>query len=373
MQSETYSSEALKNRREICDMSKAAKAAKIDLSKFKYRRRRSFPLDGPASFGLLSPIANVQDRFPAFSHPNLSEIGLAMGFSKTREQEALLAHQKRYNQYKLFDQLLSGVFYVFLLAVSIFAVIVIIGSFMLALGWTPSNPDPLITSLAQPLAYLLLSIVIFLALQTADRISSTILSRYYADTLSLVACLYLIIQLAYKDSLSIVEDRNVALKRIRSLRNNIILLSYQYASSDIETNRRIRRHFMIIDYFLGEEEEHIATPISTTRRKILADLFPLAKILLTRQYGKLKDKFRQPESTGAPKSNPIFRWTGIVVPIFIILLLRSKPDLLQFLGLDNKLIALGCTVWFFLSIDSILNLRMFDRIVELAKAIKDLK
>jgi hypothetical protein len=66
------------------------------------------------------------------------------------------------------------------------------------------------------------------------------------------------------------------------------------------------------------------------------------------------------------------RFFGLLLPAAWIALIRLQPKLLESLGLDQNLVLLVLLTWFLLAVDANLGLGLVDKIVKVAREIKEL-
>ena len=347
------------------------KMLKIDLTKFKYRHVRQIPLDTTSKISLIPPVQRIQKSFPP-KRLEVSELALAIGLSETEELDA---HNKRYKKYSSVNNLLSGLFYLLLASAFTVCAILIFGMFLSWIGLSTASSRVHSSNLIQASVYVLSFFAIYIALQIADRISSTILNRHYADTLSFVTSIYLAIQLMFKDSFFKHNERIVALKRVRALKNNIILLAHQYTDPDVAPSESANLRFAQMRFFIQDVEKQIITPTSKTQRVTIRQLIPFIEILLSARYGEfvykqkpeafLEERQRQPRVVAK-----IFR---IGIPVLFLVMLTINPNSFQFIGLDTNAARLISFAILLFAIDINLNLGIVNGVVELAKIIKELR
>jgi len=303
--------------------------------------------------------------------PRLSELGAVVGLTSEKHKKSLSDHQKRYIAYKILNQIISIVLYLVIGIVG-FA---IVGLSILMTGILLSVNSSLVSG-AIAILYIL---SILLSLQISIRITSTVLDRYYADTLSFVTALYLLLEIHQEDALLLPTQRGIVLKRIRALKRIITLLSYQYTSGSSTSTGLAQDIFRKMEFFVSEKEDQVLAPSTRTRSTLEKELMSLVEILLTSQYGEFKYGKKIPEKNEIQTTRSIrivrgtIRIVGFVIPLFILIGLMAYPDQLSFIEPYNNIVALVCFFWLLLGIDANLNLGVVDRITGLAKTMKDLR
>lgn len=350
----------------------ANKLPKFDLSNFRYIRRINL-FDTDSRYSLRHPVklGYANPKYFRDLRPDLIDLGKSIGLTKEDQIKFITGHSKRFRVFKSINEVLGLLFYLLLAILGIVVLIVILAKLgIISLAIISKSNQTL-----QIIVNILTFIVALTAIQMADRISSVILDKRYADTLSFVSCLNLVVQLARKEILSTSEDRFLTLRRVRGLRNYIILLKYQHLGTNVETNNWIQTQFTEMEYFVEEIEKQIITPTIKTRENILVVLLPFLNVLMTEQYGDFKFKNRSKSKvskTEHPISNRL-RITRIAIPLFLLLAVFLFRSQLQFLEPYTGLVSLVLIISLLIAIDTNLNLGVLDRFSNIAKAIKELR
>ena len=346
------------------------KKPQFNLSGFKYVPRL-FMFESVSSFGLISPIRrDIAGLWSRSKSATLKELGNAIGMTLENHEKALAAHQKRFTTYSIISQLVSWVIYILLAITTLF--IVTAAFFLSGLFSIESN---IVTAFFMVLYVL----SVFMALQIANRLTSTIIDGYYADTLCFVTSLYLLLEIHQEDALLLPTQRNISLKRARALKRIIALLSYQYTSAASTPNKLAQDAFKKLEYFVEEKEYQILAPTARTRSVLEKELLSLVEILLTSHYGEFKYSRKHVKNTEvlASRSNRMIRGAtrviGFVLPIIILIGLIIYPNQFKIIEPYNNIVALVSFAWLLLAIDANLNLGVVDRVAGLARTIKELR
>jgi hypothetical protein len=354
---------------------KKSKPPKIDLTGYRYAP--ALPAIEFMSYSLINPIMRLglKEYWKYWKlAPSLTELTAFVGVDLENQQyaKAISTHQNRMRGYFAINGLISVTLYLFIgllvLAFIVFAVI------FMSRGKLPSN----ISKYTSWVSTVLFLFVLFAALRLAGRISSTILDRYYADSLAYSACLNLYIHLLKENSLMLTRDRQHLLIRIQSLRRYLILLSYQYPTSELGSKNWALSQFKQMEAFVREKESQIIAPQADTQAKMSAELFSLLTILLTAQYGEFKytsvsEAEEVASGQGIRTRGWLIRFLGHISPLILIAANYYFKDQFQAIGFDNQIVALVGLAWLLLALDAILNLGIVDRITGLAKAMSELR
>lgn len=350
------------------------KAIRFDFSKLKYDRRRRF-FDTDAKFALRVPALYKEKRIFGERFANIMELGNSVGLNKDDQIKLLTIHYDRLRKYTTVSLIVSTLFYLLFALIGLILIAVLLS----LMGLTPPGSLPYTNNVTPTVLYILFFVTVIFALQIADRITSVILDRQYADTLAFVTCLNLIVQLAQSESFLHVKDHLITIRRVRGLRNQIILLSYQYSGANPTMNDWIRNRFSRMEQFVELVEQQIVMSSSKTQENLLRALMPFLKVLLTRQYGEFAHKDnvskldKNMQNQSSPTRGRLLKFLGVASPILLLVANYLFRDLFQIVGLENQLVALVGFSWFLLALDANLNLGIVDRISSLAKAIRELR
>lgn len=342
----------------------------IDLSGYKYISRL-FVFESLSSFGLISPVRREPSSvWSRLNSPNLVELGATIGLTKDYHKKLLSNFQNRYKSFTIWNTILSYLLYFLLAAISIFAIAI---AFSIT-GLLTNQPK-----IASTIFVVIYIFAVILALQIASRLTSTFIDGYYADTLSFVSCLYLLLEIHQEDALVFPTQRNVSLRRVRALKRNITLLAYQYTGITVTPNQLAQVTFKDMEYFVEEKESQILTPTSKTRITLEKELLSFVKILLTSQYGDFEYSRKRVKTTDIPMSQSnliarrVFRVLNFILPLSILIGLAAYPNQFKVLEPYDNFAVLGSITWLLLAVDASLNLGIMDRFAGLAKTIKELR
>jgi len=350
-----------------------SKSPKIDLTDYRYIS--ASPSLQLFSYALIAPIIKAGKKRgwnPAISLTDLTTL-IGVDLSNEQNAEAVQTHQNRMRSYLWINALVSMSMY-------ISVVFILLGSIVVSLA---TNPGFMLLYIAGRwyapwVTGMVLIIIYFIILRLVGRVSSTILDRYYADSLAYVACLNLFVQLTKENTLILTKERQRLLHRIRGLRRYLILLSYQYPTNELGIENWARSQFRKMEAFTREKESQIIAPQVDTQSKMSGELYGLLNILLTAQYGEFKydgiseaEELVQTQETR--KRSWLIRLLGLVSPIILLAANYYFKAQLQALGFDNQIVALIGLAWLLLALDANLNLGFVDRITSLAKAMRELR
>jgi uncharacterized membrane protein len=352
-------------------MSKS-KPPKIDLTGYRYYS--ILPAIELTPVALINPLKRSHTKWSRKIAPSLTELSALVGINLENEQyaKAISTHQNRMMFYFAINGLLASVVYLAIGAVLLF--FVVFTFIIMSRGDIP----PSLSRNTSWITTILFFFVFGTILQLAGRISSTILDRYYADSLAYLACLNLIVHLNKENSLMLTRERQHLLIRVRGLRRYIILLSYQYPTRELGSKNWAHSQFKQMETFIREKESQIIAPQADTQSKISTELYDFLKILLTAQYGDFKyQSVPESEETVQTQENQtrswVIRFLGLISPIILIIVNYYFKEQLQAIGLDNQIVALVGLAWLLLALDANLNLGIVDRIASLAKAMRELR
>ena len=181
---------------------KKSQMPKIDLTSYRYAPAlpaiEIFP-----PYALISPIWVRTKKNRKFV-PSLTELTTLVGVNLENEQhaEAIKTHQNRMRVYFVVNALISSVLYLSI-AILLAAFFVLTIIFMIR-GNISLPISGKYTSWIPTALFILVFLITF---RLAGRIATTLLDRYYADTLAYVACLNLLIHLMKDNSLMLTRDR----------------------------------------------------------------------------------------------------------------------------------------------------------------------
>jgi hypothetical protein len=333
-----------------------------DLSKYHFRTYYN-PIGFPMH--LSSPVERTDARGVLSTVDSFGELLNLVGVTVDDPEAkfALKQHEERYSRYKLRYFALAAVAY-FLFSCPMILIYVL--------------PLALLNIDFNYIALLPLLLIAFISFRISSRVVSILFDRQYADTLSFVACLYLLSNVAKENALIRAQDREQLLSRMRALRMYVGLLPYQYAVAEQPMNTWARGQFGGMAQFVEEKENQIVAPFRNSPTMLFTELRAFLEILLAETYGEFKIENRVGAEAPFPTitSNSIFRgglkFAGTVTPILLLLSFFFFPERLTFLGIENRVITYISLAWLLLAIDANLKLGIVQGVVSLAKAIKEL-
>lgn len=354
---------------------KKSKSPKIDLAVYRYFNAIPAFEELSQPYALVNILHRVDKKKRFLS---LAELTALMGVDLENEKfaKAVKAHDNRIRAYRLISFLINLVLYlsIFILFLTvIISVIVLAGLFSAPIHLSQG----FVSNLIGFLFMIIMIVVVMTALRLAYRITSTIIDRYYSDTLAYSACLFLLIHLTKENALMLVNERQRILNRIRTLRRYFLLLPYQYSVTELESTNWARIKFKQMENFIREKEGQIVAPLADTQAKIIDDFQSLLLILLTAQYGEFKyTSVVETELTALAQTDRrgwFLKSVGLITPLLLLTANFFFKDQFQAIGLDNQVVALIGLAWLLLAIDANLNLGIVDRITGLAKAMRELR
>lgn len=315
---------------------------------------------------LLSPVRQPGSKDGETSVPALLELAAILGMSLGGEADlfSLKQHQERFAQYKFRYKALSFIGYLVIgvpLLLVYFFVLILFGlAEYNVLVWVPTL------------------LLFYISYQISKRMVSIWFDRRYADTLSFVTCLYLLLNLAKEHALARTKDRRQVLARIRALRRYLSLMPYQFSVTDTSSNSWARAQFSGMETFIEEKENQIIAPFANAQIDLFMELRAFLEILLRGNYGDFK--YASLFTAGQPVPvtpsrgilGGILRFLGSITPLILLLLLFFFPERLNFLGIENKVISYVSLAWLLLAIDANLKLGIVQGVSSLAKTIKEL-
>ncbi len=220
-------------------------------------------------------------------------------------------------------------------------------------------------------------IFMWIVIQTSKRLLASILNRYYADTLTVVGTLYFMIELLRQDALAMPQNRHLLQNRIHQLGQNILLLPLQFKSESLEEHQWISSHFKSMDRFVREHERLIVAPKADSLDVLRQDFYNLLKILFSGNYGEFKYEYQPSALIEPTKTNRVaagvLGFIGFMIPILILYILYVNPQRVANMGVDINTLTLVALAWFLLTIDASLKLGIVERIIGLAKTIRELR
>jgi len=212
------------------------------------------------------------------------------------------------------------------------------------------------------------------------QIGVLMMKKYYADTLSAMNGLYLMLELFHPEGINTPSHRKRIQKRLKYLSHSIRLLAQQYKSDSTENERLIGAHFRAMEDYIHERERWVVLPKENTLEELRRDFSALLPILINGNYGE----FVIPTKEFPEGEKPVPYWrrvasgilwfTGLVTPIFSLIniyILQSKTFLPE--GTDPNTIGAIMGAWLLLTIDGILKLGIVETFINVVKSVRELR
>ena len=233
-------------------------------------------------------------------------------------------------------------------------------------------------ALSAGLAYLVMFFVGMLAGGIVFKITSVVVDRYFADSLSILNVIVLNILLSREDALTRPNRKVEVLQRLHLLARSTQLLSLRYFSRDPETQEWIRSHFNHFAEYIRQRERWATAPRETTLLDLQRDIYELASVCISGRYGDFhwaaEERREEPSLTWRQQmARGVPRLFGLLIPLTIALVFVWQRAYFEKLGLTTNVVALVLLAWFLLALDSALKLGIVANLVSLAKGIKELK
>jgi hypothetical protein len=158
----------------------------------------------------------------------------------------------------------------------------------------------------------------------------------------------------------------------------IPLVGLNLSHSDPEVREWSLQYFRTMQKYVRQLERWVIAPKSDTLQRLRKDFYTMAGILLHGNYDEIdwatvtsniQDK---PQTTWQRIGSTIQGFISIGIPILLLLVVIFYPAILPTsLGIEK--ISLIAIAWFLIAVDVNLRLGVIDRILSIAKAIKELK
>jgi hypothetical protein len=227
--------------------------------------------------------------------------------------------------------------------------------------------------LFSPISILLGTIFIFIVI----RLGILVAGKIYASTLCLLACLYIIFELEQDDILSIDRIKNRLLNRIDFLARYIPLVGLNLSHSDPSVREWTLQYFRTMQKYVRQLERWVIAPKSDTLQVLRKDFYAMAGILLHGNYDEIDwvtetSNIQDKTQTSGQRIGSIIQgFIGIGIPILLLLVVIFYPGIIPE-GLGIEKISLIAIAWILIAADVNLRLGVIDRILDVAKAIKEL-
>jgi hypothetical protein len=342
-----------------------------DLSAYRFRTFYFFPF-APFEFPIQisNPIVGQKSRDAFNKVPSFPDLAILLGLNTMNGTiEAILERlQRQYTAYRIWYTVLSWVGYLFISTP--FLLLVIATFVLLHVPGTNAN------------RYVLTPIILLLAyvsLAISQRIVSLLLDHFYADSLSSITCLFLILELAKKEGLADIGNRKRLLIRIRALRRYLILLPFQVGLTSSSSHDAANKKFKLLTQFAQEKENQVMVPSANSQVELFTELRGFLEILLSKDYGDFHYQGSADAETISSQANNgrvlggLLKLLGTVMPVLFLIAMFVFPKQLGTLGIENNVISYVILAWLLLAIDANLKLGIVDKLSSLAKALRDLR
>ena len=310
------------------------------------------------------PRLRHKGKFRLLKRASYNELGRAISFDD-KTNTYIPFHKKRLALYD-FLQVFAYIFVFLILAIFLF--------FAIAISFAALNVS--FTSqgvLENSILFVLLIIIAIFAL----RIAVIFVDKHYADTLSAISSIYLLIELEQDDVITDPEKRRELLNRVRILERNIQLLPLCFSSGSSQNDLWIYSYFKKIENYVREREKWVVAPTEKTLKTLREDFSTLADIMISGNYGEFisKEKEKEPGQslTVSPKYTSLLRLLATILPFILLIAIFVFPNAINALGIDNNIVALFLLAWLLLAIDSSLRLGILDKATTIIKTIRELR
>jgi hypothetical protein len=209
------------------------------------------------------------------------------------------------------------------------------------------------------------------------RLGILITGKRYASTLCLLACLYIVFELEQDDVLSIDRIKIRLLNRIDFLAKYIPLVGMNISHSDPSVKEWTLQYFRTMQKYVRQLERQVIAPKKDTLESLRKYFYTMAGILLYGNYAEIdwetltSNDQDKPKTSGQRIGSMIQGFIGIGIPILLLLVVIFYPGIIPTsIGIDK--VSIIAIAWFLIAVDVNLRLGVIDRILDIAKAIKEL-
>jgi hypothetical protein len=224
--------------------------------------------------------------------------------------------------------------------------------------------------------FFLFLLFVYVVFATVIRVGNAALSKRYADSLAAVLGFYFIIDLMYDKALSTSENRRYLQNRLVSLSRYVLLIGTQFESKAPDSDMWIASHFKKMEQYILEHERLIVAPKADSLAVLRQDFYKLMKILISCQYGDFNPEYTPASAPEKKKTSRllsgILSFVSLIVPTLILYILYTDPQRIIDMGLKTSSVGLIGLAWMLLTVDAILKLGIIDKVVGMAKAMRDL-
>jgi hypothetical protein len=221
--------------------------------------------------------------------------------------------------------------------------------------------------------------LLFIIAIFALRIAVIFVDKHYADTLSAISSIYLLIELEQDDVITDPEKRRELLNRVRILERNIQLIPLCFSSGSSQNDLWVYSYFKKMESYVREREKWVITPNEKTLKTLREDFSTLAEIMISGNYGEfiLKEQERDEEPDQnlptSTKYTSLLRLLATILPFILLITIFVFPNAINALGIDNNILALFLLAWLLLAIDSSLMLGIMDNATTVIKTLRELR
>jgi len=298
---------------------------------------------------------------------HLSELGKSIFINSGIDEVLVKKHVARLGTYDALGSIIYFIFTGLFLVVALTALVLIAAIINVSLD--DFNQSTLITITSY---MLLFPVIIF-----SSQLSTALIAKYFADTLTIISGISLLITLEQESDLSDPDGRRVILNEIRNLRITVALLQQTFPSPSNEVEEEIKQLFSNIEEYIDKRERDVIIPTKTTLSSLRKDFKKLVEALIFAQYGSFKTQ----QSKRAKKirqamplriTERVFRFLVTITPFLLLISLFLFPDYYSKIGLSSNWILLASLAWILLIFDTYLKLGIVERATGILKTIKDL-
>jgi hypothetical protein len=195
--------------------------------------------------------------------------------------------------------------------------------------------------------------------------------RSCADSVIAYYCLSSVVDLSEDDIMENMVKRRSLLHRLEIISNSIKHISNFYL---LKGSAQSADHFLMMANFIRKRQNWLMCPKASTLNDLRQDMYNFSEIVLSGQYGEfewendLQSLTKQKE--GVVLS--LLSWSIALVPLVFMWIALWQQEWLKSRGISTNFIAMLSLAWMLLVIDTKLKLGVVERVVSIAKGIKDM-
>ncbi len=211
------------------------------------------------------------------------------------------------------------------------------------------------------------------------KLTSALVDKRYADTLSVTAALFLLCELARDDVLLDPRKRRLLLRHIDAFARLPRLLGAGLAGRSEVTWKWASQHFRSLELYIRSAEKEAIAPTSGTLVALRSQAQTLVEVFLFGRYGEDVWQGSQPDAQllqyaqPEPPARRLQRLVGLLIPVGVTTLLSLRPDLAERVGLDPQLLLLIMITWLVLAVDACVGLGVVEKALKAVREIRQLK